>query len=109
MVDVLGAERSTAVCRELTKIHEEIWRGTLAEARHAWTKRKPRGEFTLVVNGATPVPDWDETRVKTALTEALAVGATTKDAIRQITDQSGWSRREVYALAQRIKDTWSSS
>jgi 16S rRNA (cytidine1402-2'-O)-methyltransferase len=105
MVDILGAERLISVCRELTKIHEEIWRDALAEARQVWTKRKPRGEFTLVVAGAMPAPDWDETQVETALAEAIAAGATTKDAIRQITNQSGWSKRAVYALAQRIKDS----
>lgn len=109
MVEILGAARLISICRELTKIHEEIWRDTLAEAWQVWTKRNPRGEFTLVVTGAPPAPDWDESQVRAALTEALAVGTTTKDAIRQITDQSGWSKREVYALAQRIKDTWSSS
>jgi 16S rRNA (cytidine1402-2'-O)-methyltransferase len=103
MVDILGAERAIAVCRELTKLYEEIWRGTLAEALQEWTEREPRGEFTLVVAGALPPAAWEDTQVEAALREALATGASPKDAIRQVTDQSGWPKRQVYALAQRIK------
>ncbi len=103
MVDVLGAERAVSVCRELTKLHEEIWRGTLAEARQEWTEREPRGEFTLVVAGAAQPEGWDEAQVKTALVRAIAEGMTVKDAVRQVTDQSDWPKRKVYALAQSTK------
>jgi len=104
MVELLGASRAVAVCRELTKLHEEVWRGTLAGALEEWTRREPRGEFTLVVEGASPAPVWDETRVKTAVQAAVAGGLTFKAAIRQVTDQSGWSKREVYALGQQLKE-----
>jgi len=104
MIEILGGERSIAVCRELTKLHEEIWRGTLAGASQEWNEREPRGEFTLVVAGATPtVAGWNESQVEAALAEALAAGMTTKDAVRQVTDQSGWPKRKVYALAQGMK------
>lgn len=102
MVDILGAERAVAACRELTKLHEEIWRGTLAEARHEWEQREPRGEFTLVVGGAAPAPGWDQAQVESALNQTMAAGGSLKDAVRQVTSQSGWSRREVYALAQKL-------
>jgi 16S rRNA (cytidine1402-2'-O)-methyltransferase len=103
MVEILGAARSIAVCRELTKLHEEIWRGSLTGALEEWTRRQPRGEFTLIVEGASPPPLWDEARVAAALQEAMAAGLTPKAAIRQVTEQSGWSKREVYALAQQIR------
>lgn len=103
LVDILGGERKIAVCRELTKLYEEIWRGTLAEAQQEWTGRKPRGEFTLVVAGAAPPPAWSETQVATALNEALDRGLTAKTAVQQITARSGWPKRDVYALAQQIK------
>jgi 16S rRNA (cytidine1402-2'-O)-methyltransferase len=103
LVDILGGERKIAVCRELTKLYEEIWRGTLAEAQQEWTERKPRGEFTLVVAGAAPPPAWSETQVTTALSEALERGLTAKTAVQQITARSGWPKRDVYALAQQIK------
>jgi 16S rRNA (cytidine1402-2'-O)-methyltransferase len=104
MIDILGADRSLAVCRELTKLHEEIWRGALIEAQREWTRRDPRGEFTLVVGGAPPQPDWDQAQMEAALATALAAGASVKEAVSQLTGQSGWSRREVYTLAQKLKE-----
>jgi 16S rRNA (cytidine1402-2'-O)-methyltransferase len=104
MVDLLGGERPIAVCRELTKLHEEIWRGTLAEAQHEWQQREPRGEFTLVIGGASPRPEWDQAQVIAGLTRAMVAGVSVKDAVRQLTDQSGWGKRQVYALAQKIKE-----
>lgn len=103
LVDLLGHDRRIAVCRELTKLHEEIWRGTLAEAQQEWSQREPRGEFTLVVAGAPPAAIWDETQVKSALTEIMQAGGSVKEAVRQVTDQSGWAKRDVYALAQKVK------
>ncbi|MEW5957490.1 MAG: 16S rRNA (cytidine(1402)-2'-O)-methyltransferase [Chloroflexota bacterium] len=104
MADILGDTRTLAVCRELTKLYEEIWRGTLAGAVEEWRRREPRGEFTLIVEGAGSPPVWHEARVKAALHAAIAAGLTPKAAIRQVTDQSGWSKREVYALAQSLKE-----
>ncbi len=101
MVDILGAERPIAVCRELTKLHEEIWRGTLGAACQEWSQREPRGEFTLVVGGATPASIWDENQVKEALAQAKQTGLSAKDAARQIATQSGWAKREVYRLVTR--------
>jgi len=103
MVDTFGPERRVAVCRELTKLHEEFWRGTVADAQREWTERDPRGEFTLVVAGASSPMAWDKNRVEFALADALAAGATPKDAVRKITDLSGWPKRDVYALVQKVK------
>jgi 16S rRNA (cytidine1402-2'-O)-methyltransferase len=104
LVDILGRERRIAVCRELTKLHEEIWRGTLAEAQQEWSQREPRGEFTLVIAGAPPAAIWDAPRVEAVLTEIMQAGGSVKEAVRQVTDQSGWAKRDVYALAQKIKE-----
>jgi len=104
MTEVFGQGRSIAVCRELTKLHEEIWRGTLAGALEEWTEREPRGEFTLIIEGATDSPVWDRIEVESAMRTALARGLSAKEAVRQIKDRSGWSKREVYSLAQKIKD-----
>lgn len=105
MAEILGAERSLAVGRELTKLYEEIWRGTLAEAVIAWANREVRGEITLVVAGAAPPAEWDQAQVETALAQAFAAGKTSKEAIDQVKTQSGWPKREVYALAQTIKNS----
>jgi 16S rRNA (cytidine1402-2'-O)-methyltransferase len=104
MIEILGGERAIAVCRELTKLHEEIWRGSLAGAQQEWAGRKPRGEFTLVVAGAPPPTEWAESQVRAALTQALVAGMSPKEAVQQVTTQSGWPRRTVYALAQKLKD-----
>lgn len=99
MEAILGGSRSCAICRELTKFHEEVWRGTLAEAYAEWKDRQPRGEFTLVVSGAPLPTAWDEARVREALTLLLARGIDRSTAARQIACESGWPRRAVYALA----------
>ena len=105
IANVLGEARSIAICREMTKLHEEIWRGTLAEALSEWDARPPRGEFTLVVEGALPESEWSQSQVEMALKDAFAAGKTSKDAVNQVKKQSGWPKREVYALAQTIKSS----
>ncbi|MCS7259989.1 MAG: 16S rRNA (cytidine(1402)-2'-O)-methyltransferase [Anaerolineae bacterium] len=99
MQAILGGSRPCAICRELTKRHEEVWRGTLAEAYAVWKERQPRGEFTLVVGGASPSVAWDETRVREALASLLSQGIDRSTAARQVARVSGWSRRAVYTLA----------
>jgi 16S rRNA (cytidine1402-2'-O)-methyltransferase len=105
MREIWGGDRPIAVCRELTKLHEEIWRGTLMGAQQEWEQRQPRGEFTLVVGGAPPEPNWDQPQVEAGLAEAMAAGVSVKDAVQELTERSGWGKREVYALAQKLKAT----
>jgi 16S rRNA (cytidine1402-2'-O)-methyltransferase len=95
---LLGPERRCAVCRELTKLHEEIWRGTLEGAVAEWRDREARGEFTLVIQGAGPTPRWDEERVRAALAQHLAAGSRHSDAAREVARLSGWPKSAVYAL-----------
>ncbi|MGC9399011.1 MAG: 16S rRNA (cytidine(1402)-2'-O)-methyltransferase [Anaerolineae bacterium] len=91
--------RPVALCRELTKLHEEIWRGDLAGALAHLRAHPPRGEFTLVVGGATDAElRWDEARVRTALSEAMARGLSHSQAAREVAKQSGWNRSDVYDL-----------
>ena len=99
---VLG-ERPVALARELTKLHEEVWRGTLAAAIAHYAEVEPRGEFTLVVGGATPVAAvWDEAAVRAALSEALAQGQHGREAARAVAAQAGWPSREVYEVLQEM-------
>ncbi len=94
---VLG-DRPLAVARELTKLHEEIYRGTIQGAREHFAG-EVRGEVTLVVGGAAQTEsDWDEERVRRALAERLDSGMDRKEATRRVAQESGWPRRQVYRL-----------
>lgn len=100
---ILGPERQIAVCRELTKVHEEIVRGSLRTIREHFTAVEPRGEFTLVIKGAPTGVRWDESEVRAALRDRMASGLTPSEAAREVADKAGWKRREVYRLT--LEDT----
>lgn len=110
---VLGPERRLAAARELTKVHEEIVRGTAREVLAHFQETAPRGEFTLVIEGAGQVPNRAArgayVTYETAptappdpsarLRELLAGGASRSDAVRQVVEETGLPRREAYRLA----------
>jgi 16S rRNA (cytidine1402-2'-O)-methyltransferase len=96
--DNLGGDRRCAVCRELTKRHEEVWRGTLSGALAEWHNREPRGEFTLIVEGASEPGPWAESQVRAALTDLQAGGISRSEAARRVAQQSGWAKSDVYAI-----------
>jgi 16S rRNA (cytidine1402-2'-O)-methyltransferase len=96
---VLG-DRPLALCREMTKLHEQIWRGTVSQARHTLDEQEPRGEFTIVIGGATEEQErWDAEQVRAALEDLLAQGVRRPEAARQVAELSGWDRGAVYKLA----------
>ncbi len=97
LAEVLGEERRVAVARELSKLHEEVFRGTLADAA-AWAE-DARGEMVLVVEGAEPPAPAGDDDVRAALAEALASGTSTRDAVAQVADALGVPKRLVYAMA----------
>jgi 16S rRNA (cytidine1402-2'-O)-methyltransferase len=102
-VEAVLGDRPLAVCRELTKLHEEIWRGTVSGARAHFDEVEPRGEFTLVVGGAPEERErWNEEQVRAALGELLAQGVRRPDAARRIASLSGWDREEVYKLGLKV-------
>jgi 16S rRNA (cytidine1402-2'-O)-methyltransferase len=101
LAELLG-ERQMAVGRELTKLHEEIWRGTTQEALAYFQEHPPRGEITLVIAGAATREVWDEEKVRAALAELLNSGLRRKEAARQVAQEAGWSAREVYRLADNL-------
>jgi len=100
LVEVLG-ERRVAVCRELTKMYEEIFRGTLSQARQHFSE--PRGEFTLVIEGNRQQRPLAEEEIKAELKRLRRQGTSGKEAVAQVATQSGLSKREVYRLWLRIK------
>ncbi|MDP2772327.1 MAG: 16S rRNA (cytidine(1402)-2'-O)-methyltransferase [Nocardioides sp.] len=99
MADAWGDDRSAAVCRELTKTHEEVRRGPLGELV-AWAAEGVRGEVTVVVAGADGGPSvaGDETSLRAAVQEREDRGMTRKDAIVEVARLAGLPKREVYNL-----------
>ena len=91
-----GESRPAAVCRELTKTHEEVRRGPLGELA-AWAADGVRGEITLVVEGAVAAPvELSPAELAAAVAAEEAAGATRKDAIRAVVVRTGLPRRTVY-------------
>lgn len=100
--DAFGPGRPMAVARELTKVHEEIYRGDVQQARAHFESEAPRGEFTLVLGGAQPEEAWDEPSVRAALAANLRSGMSRTDAARAVAGEAGWPRRKVYRLAMEL-------
>jgi 16S rRNA (cytidine1402-2'-O)-methyltransferase len=96
--EALG-NRDIALCREMTKLHEEVWRGDIDGALAHIEAQDPRGEYTLVIAGApAEAAVWDRERVLVALTERMAAGDSHSQAARQVAKHSGWPRGDVYDL-----------
>jgi len=102
LLEVLG-NRPIAVARELTKLHEEIWRGTIEEAIEYFEEHPPQGECTLVIGGATE-ERWDEETIRRSLRSLLDEGLPIKEASKQLAEVSGWNRRDIYRLGLEIKE-----
>ncbi len=91
-----GEERRVVVCRELTKLYEEVVRGTLGSVDVG----VPRGEYVIVLGGAAGDEGHvDDDTIRAALREAIAAGATKKDAVAAVSGRLGVPKRQVYALA----------
>lgn len=101
LAQVFGAERSAAVCRELTKIHEEVWRGTLGELKEK--AKEVRGEIVIVVAGASPQTPLNEEEATSLVLSRVEKGQRLKDATKAVAAQSGLSAKVLYnrVLAER--------
>ncbi|GJF10348.1 ribosomal RNA small subunit methyltransferase I [Mycolicibacterium cyprinidarum] len=102
-VDVLGSERRAVVCRELTKTHEEVMRGSLGELAE-WAADGVRGEITVVLSGATPTADPDTLVVD--VNRLVEDGMRVKDACAQViaANPGAPSRRALYDAVLRARD-----
>jgi 16S rRNA (cytidine1402-2'-O)-methyltransferase len=98
MADILG-DRPACLARELTKLHEETWRGGLVELARRAAERDLRGEIVIVVGAPLPDAPPAEEAIDAALSEALAAGASVKDAAAEIAGRFGLPKREIYARA----------
>ena len=95
-----GPERRVALCRELTKLHEETIRTTLEQAVEFYTENAPKGEYVLVVAGAEPVQA--AATLEDGVAQVLALkrqGMRLKDAAREVAEHTGLSKNELYAAA----------
>ena len=98
-----GAMRRVVLARELTKLHEEMWRGTLHDAVKYAQTTEPRGEYVLIVEGAKPpAPPTDE-EINDALRDELKNGSSKKDAAAKVAAKNGIQKRHVYELALMLK------
>jgi 16S rRNA (cytidine1402-2'-O)-methyltransferase len=98
-----GADRRVVLARELTKLHEEVWRGTLREAIAHVGAHPPRGEHVVVLEGAPPADEVGDDDVAAAVRAELATGASTREAADRVAASLGVARRRAYdaALAHR--------
>ena len=100
-----GEDRPVALCRELTKLHEEVVRTTLGEALARYRTEQPRGEFALVVAGAPEVSDEPDEAVALERVRALQeAGASLRDAVRQAAQETGMNKNSLYRLATQIRE-----
>lgn len=94
-----GDDRAVVIAREITKLHEEIWAGTLAEAVDNWTTNaEPRGEFTLVIEPRPESPP-DLPSALDAVLDRMAGGERLSNAVRDVAEETGVSRRGLYEAA----------
>ncbi|MGH3362103.1 MAG: 16S rRNA (cytidine(1402)-2'-O)-methyltransferase [Nocardioides sp.] len=105
MASAFGEDRAAAVCRELTKTHEEVRRGRLVELV-GWAEDGVRGEVTIVVSGATPAPAVaaDPASLRAAVAGLEASGTSRKEAIVAVARAAGLPKREVYDAVHRSPD-----
>ena len=96
---VCPADRRIAVARELTKMHEEIWRGTVGEAASRFESNEPMGEFVVVLEGAPPRAAATDSEVDDAVDRALGAGLSVRDAADAVAAALGVSRRSAYEAA----------
>ena len=101
LAEAFGPERPVSLCRELTKLHEEVRRTTLGQAAAWYEENPPRGEFVLVVEGA-PEQEEEALTLEDGLTMIQALrdgGASLRDAVKQVAKDTGLPKNELYDLA----------
>lgn len=108
-IEMILGDRRMCCARELTKLHEEFLRERVSTVRSHFEQTLPRGEFTLVIEGAqvdkmsSDQESWSEARVKRRVAELMRAGAPRTDAVKRVANESGRERRLVYKLALKDK------
>lgn len=100
LADACGADRRVVLARELTKMHEEIWRGTLADAVARCGETEPRGEYAIVIApNETDTAEVTDDDIRRELSRRTERGLSTRDAVDEVTTALGVPRKRVYTLA----------
>ena len=105
--DILSSlgDRQICVAREMTKMYEEYWRGQVSAAIEYFKSKDPRGEFTLVIAGKKKEERsvWTEEELLAAIQNELKAEKSAKEISAELAEQSGWNKKEVYALVNSLK------
>lgn len=100
LAQFLGENRNISLARELTKIHEDFWRGNLGKAIEFYQNREPKGEYTIIVEGNNEKEEIElsETQIKEEIDKLLHQGMSKTEASQQLAKYTNLSRREIYQL-----------
>lgn len=100
---LFGTSRQCVMAREMTKIHEEFWRGTIEEAKEAFTAKQPKGEITFLIEGKAICVDEtpSESQLENDLSELISKGYTLSEAVKLVSAGTSVSRKTIYSLALR--------
>ncbi|MBS5939211.1 16S rRNA (cytidine(1402)-2'-O)-methyltransferase [Clostridium sartagoforme] len=108
LLDNLG-DRSIAACRELTKLHEEIFRGSITDSINYFTENRPRGEFVLVISGksdedikAEKESQWIDLSIEEHLEKVISEGINKKEAIKLVAKERGLAKKDVYKYSTNL-------
>ena len=98
--NIFSPSRQIVLARELTKLHEQFWRGTIEEAIAYYTDHEPKGEFTLILAGApAETPVLSEAALKAELSQLINQGISRSQAARQLSHLTNLPRRHLYQMA----------
>ena len=98
-----GVDRRIVLVRELTKLHEEIWRGTLGALRDRLSAGSVKGECVLVLAGLVRNTDVSDDEILARLAEVLDAGGTKKDAVSKVVEETAAGKNRIYGLAAKLK------
>ncbi len=103
LAEQLEPQRQVVLARELTKMHEEFWRGSLETAIEHHQNKEPQGEYVVIVAGAEFLtPQWSDDLIKTELVQLLAQGLSRSDASKQLAALTAVNKRHIYQLSLQI-------
>lgn len=103
LAGVCGPDRWIVLARELTKLHETVWRGSMSDAADHLAAQPPRGEYVIVVEGAPPPAIATDAELSAALSRELAAGADRRTAVATVTADMRVPKRRVYELALQLR------